>query len=104
VTTAADGTQSSLPAVPLASLDPDAALDDLEPLRDLIGTARVVGIGESAHYVREYGLLRHRLVRFLVERMGFTVVAVESGFSEGLVVDRWIHGGTEPLPRSLIVV
>jgi erythromycin esterase len=79
--------------MPLASLDPDAALDDLEPLRDLIGAARVVGIGESAHYVREYGLLRHRLVRFLVERMGFTLVAVESGFSEGLVVDRWIHGG-----------
>ena len=91
--TTADGTQSALPAVPLASLDPDAALDDLDPLRDLIGTARVVGIGESAHYVREYGLLRRRLVRFLVERMGFTLVAVESGFSEGLVVDRWIHGG-----------
>jgi len=52
-----------------------------------------VGVGESAHYVREYGLLRHRLVRFFVERMGFTLVAVESGFSEGLVVDRWIHGG-----------
>jgi erythromycin esterase len=33
----------------------------------------VVGIGESAHYVREFYLLRHRLLRFLVQRCGFTV-------------------------------
>jgi erythromycin esterase len=78
---------------PLATLDPDAALDDLERLRELVGDARVVGLGESAHYVGEYALLQHRILRFLVERLGFAVVAFESGFSEGLVVDRWIHGG-----------
>jgi erythromycin esterase len=33
----------------------------------------VVGIGESAHYVREFYLLRHRLLRFLVQWCGFTV-------------------------------
>jgi erythromycin esterase len=82
-----------LRTIPLATLDPDATLDDLEPLRDLVGDARVVGLGESAHYVGEYALLQHRMLRFLVERMGFTVVAFESGFSEGLAVDRWIHGG-----------
>jgi erythromycin esterase len=75
------------------TLDPRAPLDDLEPLRELIGAARVVAVGESAHYVREYHHLRHRLARFLVERMGFTSLAMESGFTEGLVVDRWIHGG-----------
>ncbi|AEV85262.1 Erythromycin esterase type II [Actinoplanes sp. SE50] len=76
----------------LSTLDPDAGLDDLEPLRELVGGARVVGIGESAHNVREYQQVRHRLVRFLVERMGFTDVALESGFSEGLAVGRWIAG------------
>ncbi|BCY10436.1 erythromycin esterase family protein [Actinoplanes sp. L3-i22] len=79
--------------VALATLDAGADLDDLEPLRALVGDARVVGIGESAHNVREYQQVRHRLVRFLVERMGFGTVALESGFSEGLAVDRWVHGG-----------
>jgi erythromycin esterase len=79
--------------IELATLDPAAPLEDLEPLRDLIGGARVVGIGESAHHVREYQLLRHRITRFLVERMGFTAFALESGFSEGLAVDRWVQGG-----------
>lgn len=56
--------------------------DDLDALRDVIGSARVVGIGETAHHVREYQQLRNRLVRFLVEHMGFGVVAVESAASK----------------------
>ncbi|MFI1991930.1 erythromycin esterase family protein [Actinoplanes sp. NPDC020271] len=71
---------------------PLTTLDDLEPLRAIIGDARVVGIGESAHNVREYQQVRHLLVRFLTERMGFSAVALESGFSEGLLVDRWVRG------------
>ncbi len=67
--------------------------DTLEPLAARLGDARVVAVGESAHHVPQYWALRHRLVRHLVERLGFTVVAIESGFSEGLSVDRWIQGG-----------
>lgn len=77
----------------LTTLDPAAPLDDLEPLADVIGDARIVGIGETAHHVREYQLVRHRLARFLVERMGFTTLALESGFSEGLAVADWVAGG-----------
>ncbi|MFI5838637.1 erythromycin esterase family protein [Catenuloplanes sp. NPDC051500] len=84
----------------LDTLDPDAPLDDLEPLRDVIGGARVVGIGETTHFVREYQLLRHRLLRFLVERMGFTAYAQESGFSEGLALASWVAGGPGDFPAG----
>lgn len=82
----------------LDTVDPDAPLDDLEPLRDVIGGARVVGIGETTHFVREYQLLRHRLLRFLVERMGFTAYAQESGFHEGLELAAWVGGGPGEFP------
>ena len=72
-------------------------MDPLDSFRELVGAARVVGIGESAHYVREYTVLRHQMTRILVEEMGFTLVTVESGFSEGLVVNRWVHGGEAPV-------
>lgn len=68
-------------------------MDPLDSFRELVGSARVVGIGESAHYVREYTVLRHRMTRILVEELGFTLVTVESGFSEGLLVNRWVRGG-----------
>lgn len=80
-------------AITTRSLDPQAPLDDLEPLGELIGDARVVGIGESAHYVREFYLLRHRLLRFLAERCGFTVYAPEAPFTQAQAIDTWIQGG-----------
>jgi erythromycin esterase len=77
----------------LASLDPGADLADLEPLAEIVGDARVVAIGESTHYAREFYLLRHRLARFLVERLGFDAIAWESGFPEAWQVDAWVAGG-----------
>ncbi|MBV8932074.1 MAG: erythromycin esterase family protein, partial [Kutzneria sp.] len=68
---------------PLRTLDPAAPLDDLAWLDEAVGDARVVAIGESAHYNHESYLLRHRLLRYLVERHGFTAYATESGFTEG---------------------
>jgi erythromycin esterase len=79
--------------ITLDTVEPDAPLDDLEPLAKLVGDARVVAIGESAHHVREFSRWRHRALRFLAERCGFTVFALESGFSEGLAVDAWVRGG-----------
>jgi erythromycin esterase len=87
------GSFLSAHAIPLTTLDPTAPLDDLDPLADLVGDARVVAVGESAHFLREYTLLRHRLLRFLVERCGFTAFGLESGFSEGRAVDAWVRGG-----------
>jgi erythromycin esterase len=79
--------------VDLATLDPEADLADLEPLAGIVGDARVVAIGESTHYSHEFYLLRHRLARFLVERLGFDAIAFESGFPEAWQVDAWIKGG-----------
>ncbi|MFC5748523.1 erythromycin esterase family protein [Actinomadura rugatobispora] len=79
-------------AATLDTLDPDAPLDDLEPLRDIIGDARVVALGEGCHFVREFTTARRRLLRFLAERCGFTALAFEFGFAEGPALDRWLRG------------
>ncbi|MEV0374847.1 erythromycin esterase family protein [Streptomyces sp. NPDC050636] len=80
----------------LADLGPGAdlaaALEDLGPLRDLVGGARVVALGESSHQIREFALLRHRILSFLVQKLGFTVYAMEYGAAEGRAVDAWVQG------------
>ncbi|MEU8305717.1 erythromycin esterase family protein [Actinomadura sp. NPDC048955] len=83
-------------AVPLTHLDPEAPLDDLEPLRGIVGDARVVAVGENSHFITEFSLMRQRILRFLAERCGFTVLAFEYGFSEGFPLDDWAQGkGTD---------
>ncbi|WP_228813272.1 erythromycin esterase family protein [Nocardia flavorosea] len=79
-------------AIPLKHLDSDDPLDDLEPLREVIGAARVVAIGENSHFITEFARMRQRILRFLVERCGFTVLAFEYGFSEGFPLDAWAQG------------
>lgn len=86
--------------IPLSTLDPCGPLDDLSWLDQAIGDARVVAIGESAHYNHEFYQLRHRLLRYLVERHGFSAYAMESGFSEGWLVDDWVRGGADSTDNS----
>lgn len=86
----------------LRTLDPDSAdMTDLEPLRDVVGDARVVAIGESTHRIHEFYQVRHRLTRFLVKELGFTAFVMESGFPEGLAVDAWVQGGPGDLDELL---
>ncbi|GAA4903612.1 erythromycin esterase [Actinomycetospora succinea] len=74
------------PAVRPRSVDDSAALDEI------VGDAPLVAIGENNHGVREFGELRERLVLHLVRERGFGVVAMESGFAEGALVDAWVQG------------
>ncbi|NUR88117.1 MAG: erythromycin esterase family protein, partial [Nonomuraea sp.] len=81
-------------ARPLRGLDPEAAdLGDARTVRELVGDARVVAVGEGAHNVTEFYRLKDRLFRILVRELGFTAYVMESGFPEGLAVDAWVHGG-----------
>jgi len=86
----------------LRTIDPDAAnYDELEPLRRIVGDARVVAVGESTHRVHEFYQFRHLVTRFLVEEMGFTGVVMESGFPEGWAVHDWVRGGDGDLDQLL---
>ncbi|MFD1467284.1 erythromycin esterase family protein [Hymenobacter caeli] len=72
-----------VPARPLRSLSPsDTTFAELEFLRAEIGGARVVFLGEPTHGEGNVLAAKARLVAFLQQRMGFTTLAMESGFFE----------------------
>ncbi|WP_157249778.1 erythromycin esterase family protein [Nonomuraea typhae] len=80
-------------AVPLVTIDPAAPLDDLAPMTRMVGGAKVVGLGESTHGAHEEALLKHRVLRHLVEKMGFRTIAWEEDWTTGQIVDRYITEG-----------
>ncbi|AHJ99299.1 erythromycin esterase family protein [Hymenobacter swuensis] len=74
-------TTQALPVHAVRTIDPaDTNFSDLDFLRQEIGGARVVMLGEPTHGVGTVTQAKIRLIRFLQERMGFTTVAFESGF------------------------
>jgi erythromycin esterase len=76
-------------------------LADLEPLRRLARDATVVGLGESAHGARELFTAKHRMLRFLVEHLGFRAVAWEEDEPQGLQLDAYVVDGIGS-PRELL--
>lgn len=80
-------------ATPLASTDALGPLDDLWPLHRIACDAHLVGLGDSAQGTHTMVTLKHRVIRFLVERMGFRTVAWEENWGSGVAIDRYVVTG-----------
>jgi len=80
-------------AAPIRTEEAGGDEADLRPLEKMARAARVVALGEPAHGAHEPLALRNRLFEFLVERMGFTAIAIESGLSESQRVQKFVLGG-----------
>jgi len=68
---------------------------------DRFADARVVLLGEATHGSSEFYRARAAITRRLVERHGFTIVAVEADWPDAAHLDRFIRDGAdEPFPKG----
>lgn len=89
-------------AVAVKTIDSTLTEDDfadLMPLVDLIGSARVVGLGEATHGDGAMFHAKTRLIKFLHEVMGFDVLVWESGMYDCHLVEKALAGG-EPMSEA----
>jgi len=82
---------SAADIVSLASRSAPAGVPDRDDLRDLVGDARIVLIGESSHGTHEFYAARAEITRTLIEEMGFTAVAAEADWPDAYRVNRYVH-------------
>ncbi|MBI2686181.1 MAG: erythromycin esterase family protein [Acidobacteria bacterium] len=88
-------------AIPFRTEKAGTGFDDLQPLKTLIGNARVVGLGEATHGTAEFFRMKHRLVEFLSNEMGFTVFAIEANMPEAYALNDYILNGRGD-PKKLL--
>jgi erythromycin esterase len=88
-------------AVPLTSDDPTSAPDDLAPLQEVLQEVSVVGLGEATHGTREFFRMRHRVLRFLIETLGFDTLAIEGSYSAAERLNAYVSGSAGDVRRLL---
>lgn len=88
-------------AIPLRTVEAGHGFSDMEPLAAVVGKARVVSLGEATHGTREFFQLKHRMLEFLVARMGFTVFGIEATMPEGFDVNDYVLTGRGDPAKAL---
>lgn len=84
-------------AIPLTTVEAGHGFADMQPLKDLIGSARIVSLGEATHGTREFFQLKHRMLEFLASEMGFTIFSIEANMPEAYrLSDYVLHGVGDP--------
>lgn len=80
-------------AIPLTTSDPNAPLDDLRPIGNIVGDARIVELGEGTHGTSQFFQMKHRLTEYLAQNKGFTVFAIEANMPEARRVNEYVLTG-----------
>ncbi|NKY32925.1 hypothetical protein HGA13_07540 [Nocardia speluncae] len=75
-----------------AAVDAPAGIPPGKVVDDLVGDARFVLIGESSHGTHEFYSARAEITKRLIERHGFTAVAVEADWPDAYRVNRFLRG------------
>src|SRR5919199_6075702 len=65
---------------------------EVRDLLERIGDAHYVLIGEASHGTHEFYRTRAEITRELIERKGFTAVAVEADWPDAFRVNRFVRG------------
>jgi len=98
---AADADAIAAHARPIRSIEPDDEdYEDLQPLGDDIGDARIVQLGECSHGAGVDFKAKVRLIKFLHARMGFDVLVWESGLHAMRSVNAGFRSGLDPVAAA----
>jgi erythromycin esterase len=88
-------------AVGLATASADGPSADLQELREIVGDAVVVGIGGSTYGAHEQFTLTTRVIKFLVQELGFRTVATEEDWDVALDINRYVLTGEGDLDELM---
>jgi len=80
-------------SIPFEHVDPYASLNDLSFLDNKIEEAQIIGLGEATHGTSEIFTMKHRLIRYLAEKHGFTTFLMEGNAGSSYRINKYLHSG-----------
>ncbi|HKO02280.1 MAG TPA: erythromycin esterase family protein, partial [Thermoanaerobaculia bacterium] len=87
-------------AIPLLTTDPSPIDTDLRPLLAMIGSARIVALGDATHGTHELFTMKQRIVPLLAAN-AFRTIAFEAPYAEFEVIDEYVRTGRGDVATAL---
>ena len=88
-------------AVRLSTVEAGHGFADMQPLKKIVGDAKVVSLGEATHGTREFFQLKHRMLEFLVNEMGFNIFGIEATMPESFDINEYVLTGQGDPAKAL---
>ena len=82
---------------PISTFKSEDSFEDISFLKTPLKNATVIGIGESTHGTALYNTYRQRLIRFLVQEMGYKAILNEGDILAAEKIDAYINNQTDGL-------
>lgn len=93
-------------ASPFASYQPLEGVerrvpDDFPFFKEAVGDSKIIALGESTHGTSEFFALKHRLLQYAVEELGFRAFAIEDHLVVGQNINEYITTGAGTLREAM---
>ncbi len=91
---------------PIKNLEINSSPKELAFITKIAKDAQIVGIGESGHGSQGYNKARTKLIKHLVERMGYRLILLEEGFDKTIAVNKYLKACSKnsniPDPQNIL--
>src|SRR5689334_22353623 len=81
-----------------------SSINDLDALIEKIGNAKYVLLGEASHGTHEYYTWRTQISKKLIEKKGFSFIAVEGDWPDCYRLNRYVKNYTDAGKNALEVL
>ena len=87
----------------IKTVDAGNGFDDLQPFKKLVKDVTVVGLGESSHGTSEFFRMKHRMLEFLVNDMGFNSFYLEASMTRCRYINDYVLFGKGNLDTATVI-
>lgn len=87
----------------IKTVDAENGFEDLQLFKFVLKDVRVVGLGEASHGTSEFFRMKHRMLEFLVNEMGFTSFYIEASMSRCRYINDYILYGKGNLDTATAI-
>lgn len=74
-------------------IQPEESISDISLLKSIFLNKYVIGLGEATHGTHEYYIYKHRLIRYLVQELGFKKIILETDFAGTKTLNSYVVDG-----------